>query len=108
MFTSFLLLVRFIIYYRLLDYLQRLSFIYGLVDNSIESYYFKLNLGLSALGCITSLVAQHTYSLCSYSLLALDLVTQLSLWTNHQYIAGILLLGSLVHTSLIIIRDFVF
>jgi photosystem I P700 chlorophyll a apoprotein A2 len=107
LFSGLSSLVRSTIHYRFLGYSQRSSFTYGSADNSIESYHSKLSIGLAGAGTITSLVAQHTYSLCPYPLLALDPVTSLSRWTNHQYIAGLLLVGSLVHTSLAIIRDFV-
>ena len=93
--------------YRLLNYVQRFTFTYSVIDSGIESYYSKLSLVLSVFGSLTSLLAQHIYSLCSYSLLFLDFISILALYTNHQYISALLLTGSLVHAGLIFLRDFV-
>jgi hypothetical protein len=70
--------------YRLLGYAHRSTFTYGSIDSSIESYNGKLSLSLSVLGCATSLLAQHTYSLCPYPLLSLDPTSSLALYSNHQ------------------------
>jgi photosystem I P700 chlorophyll a apoprotein A2 len=91
--------------YRLLGYAQRSTFTYGAIDSGIESYHGKLSLSLSVLGSLTSLLAQHTYSLCPYPLLSLDPTSSLALYTNHQYIAALLLTGSLVHAGLAFIDD---
>ncbi|KAL5643855.1 hypothetical protein ACJX0J_002994 [Zea mays] len=45
---------------------------------------------------ITSLVAQHMYSLPAYAFIAQDFTTQAALYTHHQYIAGFIMTGLLL------------
>ena len=40
--------------YRLLNYVQRFTFTYSVIDSGIESYYSKLSLFLSVFGSLTS------------------------------------------------------
>ncbi|KAG5568871.1 hypothetical protein H5410_064115 [Solanum commersonii] len=44
-------------------------------------------LALASSWVITSLVAQHMYSLPAYAFIAQDFTTQAALYTHHQYIA---------------------
>ena len=60
----------------------------GLFATLNNSLHFQLGLALAAVGTITSLVAQHMYSLPPYAFLAQDFTTQAALYTHHQYIAG--------------------
>jgi len=48
----------------------------GLYDTVNNSLHFQLGLALASLGVITSLVAQHIYSLPPYAFLAQDFTTQ--------------------------------
>ncbi len=65
----------------------------GLYDTLNNSLHFQLALALASLGTVTSLVAQHMYSLPSYAFIAKDYTTQAALYTHHQYIAGFLMVG---------------
>ena len=78
----------------------------GLFDTVNNSLHFQLGLALASLGTITSLVAQHMYSLPPYAFLAQDFTTQASLYTHHQYIAGFLLCGAFAHGAIFLLRDY--
>src|SRR3712207_8136573 len=72
----------------------------GLYDTYNNSLHFQLGIHLAALGVVTSLVAQHMYSLPPYVFMAKEYTTQAALYTHHQYIAGFLMVGrSEEHTS---------
>ncbi|KAL5555006.1 hypothetical protein UlMin_037242 [Ulmus minor] len=64
--------------------------LYDTINNLI---HFQLGLALASLGVITSLVAQHMYSLPAYAFIAQDFTTQAALYTHHQYILGQPFLG---------------
>ncbi len=72
----------------------------GLFDTVNNSLHFQLGLALASVGTITSLVAQHMYSLPPYAFLAQDFTTQASLYTHHQYIAGFILCGAFAHGAI--------
>ncbi|KAL2225636.1 UNVERIFIED_CONTAM: Photosystem I chlorophyll a apoprotein A2, partial [Sesamum indicum] len=55
---------------------------------------------------ITSLVAQHMYSLPAYAFIAQDFTTQAALYTHHQYIAGFIMTGAFAHGAIFFIRDY--
>ncbi|KAJ8419226.1 hypothetical protein Cgig2_032380 (chloroplast) [Carnegiea gigantea] len=57
-------------------------------------------------GVITSLVAQHMYSLPAYAFIAQDFTTQAALYTHHQYIAGFIMTGAFAHGAIFFIRDY--
>jgi len=59
----------------------------GLYDTINNSIHFQLGLALASLGVITSLVAQHMYSLPDYVFITQNFTTQAALYTHHQYIA---------------------
>eukprot|EP00955_Chlamydomonas_euryale_P114543 366282-Chlamydomonas_euryale.AAC.17 len=63
-------------------------------------------LALASVGTITSLVAQHIYSLPPYAYLAIDFTTQAALYTHHQYIAGFIMCGAFAHGAIFFIRDY--
>jgi photosystem I P700 chlorophyll a apoprotein A2 len=65
-----------------------------------------LGLTLASLGVITSLVAQHMYSLPPYAFLAQDFTTQAALYTHHQYIAGFIMTSAFVHGAIFFIRGY--
>ncbi|MEM8830674.1 MAG: photosystem I core protein PsaB, partial [Cyanobacteria bacterium P01_G01_bin.19] len=78
----------------------------GLYDTLNNSLHFQLALALAALGTVTSLVAQHMYSLPSYAFIARDYTTQAALYTHHQYIAGFLVTGAFAHGAIFLVRDY--
>ncbi|OKH11883.1 photosystem I core protein PsaB [[Limnothrix rosea] IAM M-220] len=78
----------------------------GLYDTVNNSLHFQLGLALASLGVITSLVAQHMYSLPSYAFIAKDYTTQAALYTHHQYIAGFLMVGAFAHGAIFFVRDY--
>ena len=57
----------------------------GLYDTINNSLHFQLGLALASVGVITSMVAQHMYSLPSYAFIAQDYTTQAALYVHHQY-----------------------
>ena len=68
------------------------------------SLHLQLSLALFALGFTTSLVAQHTYSMLPY--VYLSYVTNAALYVHHQYVASLLMVGALVHSSTFLVRDY--
>ena len=78
----------------------------GLYDTLNNSLHFQLALALASLGTVTSLVAQHMYSLPSYAFIARDYTTQAALYTHHQYIAGFLVTGAFAHGAIFLVRDY--
>jgi photosystem I P700 chlorophyll a apoprotein A2 len=71
-----------------------------------KSLHLQLSLACAGLACITSVVAQHTYSLTPYFYLSYDYITTVALYCNHQYIASLLMMAALVHACLFLIRDY--
>ena len=78
----------------------------GLYDTVNNSLHFQLGLALGALGTVTSLVAQHMYSLPPYAFMSKDFTTQAALYTHHQYIAGFLMVGAFAHGAIFWVRDY--
>jgi photosystem I P700 chlorophyll a apoprotein A2 len=78
----------------------------NMYDTLNNSLHFQLALALASLGVVTSLVAQHMYSLPSYVFIAKDYTTQAALYTHHQYIAGFLMLGAFAHGAIFLVRDY--
>jgi photosystem I P700 chlorophyll a apoprotein A2 len=78
----------------------------GLYDTVNNSLHFQLGLALASLGVITSLVAQHMYSMPPYAFMAKDFTTQAALYTHHQYIAGFLMVGAFAHGAIFWVRDY--
>mmetsp|Transcript_7316 Transcript_7316/g.18217 ORF Transcript_7316/g.18217 Transcript_7316/m.18217 type:complete len:765 (-) Transcript_7316:9-2303(-) len=76
-----------------------------LIAHRSSSYHFQLSLACAALGVITSVVAQHTYSCTAYVYLSYDYVTTLALYVHHQYVASFLMVGALVHAGIFLVRD---
>lgn len=78
----------------------------GLYETINNSLHFQLGLALAALGVVTSLVAQHMYSLPPYAFLVQDRTTMAALYTHHQYIAGFIMTGAFAHGAIFFIRDY--
>ncbi|KAG6413156.1 hypothetical protein SASPL_125858 [Salvia splendens] len=78
----------------------------GLYDTINNSLHFQLGLALASLGVITSLVAQHMYSLPAYAFIAQDFTTQAALYTHRQYIARFIMTGAFAHGTIFFIRDY--
>jgi photosystem I P700 chlorophyll a apoprotein A2 len=71
------------------------------------STHYHLFVSLSILGSLTSLVSHHIYALTPYVYLCLDIVSMVSLYVHHQYIGALLMMGSLSHYGIFIVRDYV-
>lgn len=78
----------------------------GLYETINNSLHFQLGLALASLGVITSLVAQHMYSIPPYAFLVQDRTTMAALYTHHQYIAGFIMTGAFAHGAIFFIRDY--
>jgi photosystem I P700 chlorophyll a apoprotein A2 len=78
----------------------------GMYDTYNNSLHFQLGWHLACLGVVTSLVAQHMYSMPSYAFIARDYTTQAALYTHHQYIAGFLMVGAFAHGAIFWVRDY--
>ncbi|WP_019508783.1 photosystem I core protein PsaB [Pleurocapsa sp. PCC 7319] len=78
----------------------------GIYDTYNNSLHFQLGWHLACLGVITSLVAQHMYSMPSYAFIAKSYTTQAALYTHHQYIAGFLMVGAFAHGAIFLVRDY--
>ncbi|KAF6151666.1 hypothetical protein GIB67_043073 [Kingdonia uniflora] len=78
----------------------------GLYDTINNLIHFQLGLALASLGVITSLVAQHMYSLPAYAFIAQEFTTQAALYTHQQYIAGFIMTGTFSHGVIFFIRDY--
>jgi photosystem I P700 chlorophyll a apoprotein A2 len=78
----------------------------GIYETYNNSLHFQLGWHLACLGVITSLVAQHMYSMPPYAFLAKDFTTQAALYTHHQYIAGFIMVGAFAHGAIFLVRDY--
>jgi photosystem I P700 chlorophyll a apoprotein A2 len=78
----------------------------GLYDTVNDSLHFQLGLALASVGTITSLVAQHIYSLPPYAFLAQDFTSQAALYVHHQYISGFIICGAFAHGAIFFVRDY--
>ncbi|KAK8305844.1 hypothetical protein V6Z12_D03G088800, partial [Gossypium hirsutum] len=67
----------------------------GLYDTINNSIHFQLGLALASLGVITSLVAQHMYSLPAYAFIAQDFTTQAAMLDHKEAIISHLSWASL-------------
>jgi photosystem I P700 chlorophyll a apoprotein A2 len=76
------------------------------VDTTITSMHLDLAINLATLGVLTSLTAQHMYSLPAYAFISSSLLTQSALYIHHQYIAGFLMVGSFAHAAIFLVRDY--
>jgi len=76
------------------------------VSELIKSLHFQLALACAGLGVITSVVAQHMYSLTPYAYASYDYVTTVALYVHHQYIASLLMMAAFAHAAIFLIRDY--
>nr|AVY51805.1 photosystem I apoprotein A2 [Pyrocystis lunula] len=72
----------------------------------LASIHLQLSLALIGLSVITSVVAQHTYSLRPYPFLSYDYVTFTALFVHHLWISSILMMGGFAHASIFLVRDY--
>ena len=79
---------------------------FGLYSTINNSLHFQLGLALATTGTISSLVAQHIYSLPPYAFLAQDFTTQAALYTHHQYISGFIICSAFAHGAIFFVRDY--
>ena len=77
--------------------------LHAIVSNSLN---LQLALALAAISTVTSLTAQHMYALPAFAFIGLDIITQATLYTHHQYIAGILMMGAFAHGSIFLVKDY--
>jgi photosystem I P700 chlorophyll a apoprotein A2 len=68
--------------------------------------HLSIAIALFSIGSICSLVSHHFYSINPYPFLSFDIVASMAVFVHHQYIASIMVLGSLAHISIFIIRDY--
>ncbi len=78
----------------------------GLYDTLNNSLHFQLALALASLGVVTSLVAQHMYSMPPYAFMSKSFTTQAALYTHHQYIATFIMVGAFAHGAIFLVRDY--
>jgi photosystem I P700 chlorophyll a apoprotein A2 len=78
----------------------------NLYETITDSLHFQLSLALASLGVVTSLTAQHIYSLTPYAFLSSDYAAEAALYTHHQYIAGFLMVGAFAHAAIFLVRDY--
>lgn len=71
-----------------------------------SSLNLQLSLALISVSVITSVVANHTYSMNPYVYLSYDYVTIVCLYVHHQYIASLLMAGGFAHSAIFLVRDF--
>ena len=71
-----------------------------------KSLDLELSISLVVLAQASSYLAQHIYSLPAYVLIASDYVTVLTVYVHHTWIASLCILGSMVHVSIYLIRDY--
>jgi photosystem I P700 chlorophyll a apoprotein A2 len=80
-------------------YLQGSSHIYS-------SLHLQLSLSLMSISIIVSLVSYLCYILPAYPYISYDYLTTVSLFVHHYWISSFAMVGSFVHASLFLIRDF--
>jgi photosystem I P700 chlorophyll a apoprotein A2 len=71
-----------------------------------KSLHVQLSLALAGLSVITSVTAQHIYSLAPYPYLSYDSVTFVALYVHHSWIASLLMMGAFAHGAIFLIRDY--
>jgi photosystem I P700 chlorophyll a apoprotein A2 len=71
-----------------------------------KSLDLQLSLAYVSLSVLTSVVAQHIYALSPYLYWIYDTLTLIANYVHHSWIASSLMMGSFVHGSLFLIRDY--
>mmetsp|Transcript_92956 Transcript_92956/g.262066 ORF Transcript_92956/g.262066 Transcript_92956/m.262066 type:complete len:519 (-) Transcript_92956:8-1564(-) len=93
--------------------LRTISSVHGRDDASIQalmsrSLHLQLCAGLALIASLTSIVAQVIYSLPAYPWLVYDTLSSIALYAHHSWIGSLLMVGSFVHGSIFVLRDFTF
>jgi photosystem I P700 chlorophyll a apoprotein A1 len=78
----------------------------GLYGILTTSWHAQLSLNLALLGSTSILVRHHIYAMPPYPYQAIDYRTQLSLFTHHIWIGGIIIIGAGAHSAIFIVRDY--
>ncbi|KAF6153161.1 hypothetical protein GIB67_031115 [Kingdonia uniflora] len=78
----------------------------GLYEILTTSWHAQLTLNLEKLGSLTIVAAHHMYYMPPYPYLATEYGTQLSLFTHHMWIGGILIVGDVAHATIFMVRDY--
>jgi photosystem I P700 chlorophyll a apoprotein A1 len=78
----------------------------GLYEILTTSWHAQLALNLALLGSLSILVRHHIYSIPPYPYQSIDYRTQLSIFTHHIWIGGLLIVGAGAHASVFIVRDY--
>ena len=71
-----------------------------------KSLHLELSLGEGGSSVITSVVAEHIYSLTPYLYLSYDYITSVALYVHHSWIASFAMMGSFGHGGIFLIRDY--
>lgn len=71
-----------------------------------KSVDLQLSLALGGVCVITSVVAQDIYSLTPYLYLSYDYIILVALYVHHSWIGSLLMMGSLAHAGIFLIRDY--
>ena len=78
----------------------------GALYHLASSLHLQLSLALIAVGVLTSVVANHMYSMNAYVFMGFDYVATTCLYVHHQYIASLLMAGGFAHSALFFVRDY--
>ena len=87
-----------------------LLLVHGTLGRSLQrlgsSLHLQLSLALTGLSVLSSLTAQHTYSLNPLPYLTYEVVSYTALYVHHTWIAACLMLGGFAHATLFLLRDY--
>nr|GEU36463.1 photosystem I P700 apoprotein A2, chloroplastic [Tanacetum cinerariifolium] len=78
----------------------------GLYEILTTSWHAQLSFNLAMLGFLTIIVAHHMYAIPPYPYLPPDYGTQLSLFTHHMWIGGVLIVGVVAHVVIFMVKDY--
>ncbi|PZD74466.1 Photosystem I P700 chlorophyll a apoprotein A1 [Acaryochloris thomasi RCC1774] len=78
----------------------------GLYEIMTTSWHAQLAVNLALLGSLSIVVAQHMYAMPPYPYLATDYATQLSIYTHHMWIGGLIICGAAAHAGIFMVRDY--
>jgi len=79
------------------------SGLYPILSRSLD---LELSISLIIVSQASSYTAQHMYSLSPYVYLSMDYVSVLSLYSHHTWISSFCLVGSMVHGSIFLLKDY--
>lgn len=78
----------------------------AILVGSSSGYDLELCISLSAISVITSVVAQHMYSIPCYVYISSEYTTVVALYVHHQWISSLLMVGSFAHTGIYLTREY--